>query len=81
MENWGGLTNFTEEFGFGVFADIMSGLKVAMSTSAFGMYDSFWNSLSIEMGELIDEMDVIKSDGAVFSSGHGVLVIVNGSSI
>jgi hypothetical protein len=80
-EDWGGFSDFTEKFGLGVFGDIMGGFEVAMGSSAFGMDDSFRNSFPVEMGKLINKMNVIKGNRAVFSSGHGVLVIVNGSTV
>ena len=77
----GGFSDFAEEFGFGVFADIVGGLKVAMSTCALGMDDSFGDTLSVEVGELVNEVDVIEGDRAILSGGDGVLVIVNRSSV
>lgn len=80
-ENWGCFTDLTEEFGFGVFADIVGGFEEAVSSGALGMDDSFGDSLSVEVGELVNEVDVIEGDGSVFAGGDGVLVIVDGSSI
>jgi hypothetical protein len=59
----------------------MGGFKVSVSTGALGMDGSFRDSLSVEVGELVNEVDVIKGDRAVFPCSHGVLVIVDGSSV
>jgi hypothetical protein len=59
----------------------VGGLEVAVSTGALGMDGSFGDSLSVEVGELVNEVDVVEGDGAVFSGGDGILVIVNGSSV
>lgn len=58
-EDWSGFSDLAEEFSFGVFTDIMGGFEESVSTCTFSMYDSFWNSLSIEMGQFVNQMDVI----------------------
>jgi len=34
-------------------------------TGAFGMYNTLWDSLSCEMSEFVNQVEVLKKDGAV----------------
>lgn len=79
-ENWCGFSNLSEQLGLGVSADIMSSFKVAMSTSALCMDNSFWNSLSVEMSEFVNQVNVVEGHWAVLSSCNWVLIIINDSS-
>ena len=46
----------------------MGDLKVAMCASTLGMDNSLRDSLSIELGEFVDQMEVLKQDGSSGSS-------------
>jgi hypothetical protein len=48
----------------------MSDFKESMCTRALGVYDSFGNSLSVELSELVDKVDVGKDDWTIATSGH-----------
>jgi len=58
----------------------MSGFEESVSAGSFGMNNSFWNSLSIEVGQFINEMNVIQGNWPILSGSNGVLVIINDSS-
>lgn len=61
-----------------LLCDVMSDFKEAVRSRTFGVDDSLGNSLPVELRELVDEMEILKKDGAFWSSSHGVLVIVDG---
>jgi hypothetical protein len=58
----------------------MSDLKVSMSCSTLGVDSTLGNTLTIEMGELVDQVEVLKKNGTSWTSGHGVLVVINWAS-
>ena len=41
------------------------------------MDDSLGDSFTVEMGQLVDKLEVLEKDGAVFAGKEGVLVVVN----
>ena len=47
-----------------------------MSTGSLGVYDSLWNTLTGEMGEFIQKVEVLEKDWSVWSYRHGVLVVI-----
>ena len=54
----------------------MSNLKVAVCPSTLSMDNSLRNSLSVELGEFVDQMEVLKQDGSSGSSCQRELVAV-----
>ena len=46
----------------------MSNLKVAVCASTLSMDNSLRDSLSVELGEFVDQMEVLKQDGSSRSS-------------
>ena len=55
----------------------MSNIEVAVSTSSLGVDHSLGDSLSVELGKLVDQVDILEKDGASSAGGHRVLVVVN----
>ena len=55
----------------------MGDLEEAVSSGTLGVNNSFRDSLSIEVGQLIDEVEIGNDDGAVRTCRHRVLVVVN----
>ena len=55
----------------------MGNLAVAMGARALRMYDSFGNALPGEMGQFVNQVEVLQQNGTAGSSCHGVLVVVN----
>jgi hypothetical protein len=74
------LTNLVEEVGLGKFRHITGDFKVAVGSSSLSMDDSLGNSLSVEMSELVNEVEVLEDNRSVGSNGHAVLVVGNGRS-
>ena len=42
------------------------------------MHDSLGDSLSVEVSEFVDQVEVLEQDWASWSGSHGVLVVVDG---
>ena len=49
-----------------------------MGSGALGMDDSFWNTLTGEMGEFIEEVEVLEKDWSVGAGGQRVLIVIEG---
>ena len=54
--------------------------QLSMSGCSLGMDDSLWDALTGEMGELVEEMEVLEEDWAVWSDSQRVLVVVEGGT-
>lgn len=80
-EDGGSLTNSVEELCLAVFGNIRSDFEITVSTSTLGVDDSFWDSFTIEVGDLIDEVEVLEEDWTVFSSSQTVLVVVDWGTV
>ena len=59
-------------------SNIVSDFKVAVSCSTLGVNNSLGDSLTSEMGQLVEEVEVLGQDGAAWTSSHRVLVVVDG---
>ena len=51
-----------------------------MGASAFSVDDSLWDSLTGEVSELVEEMEVLGEDRSAGAGGHRVLVVVDGGA-
>jgi len=80
-EDGGSLTNILEEFSLGELRNIVSKFKVTMSTSTLGVDNSLGNTLSVEVSELVNKMEVLEKKRTSGASRHGVLVVIDGSTI
>jgi hypothetical protein len=69
-EQWGSLSNGIEESSLGKMGNIIGNLEDTMSTRSFSMDNSLWNSFSIEVSKLIDQVEVLKEDWSIWASGH-----------
>jgi hypothetical protein len=58
------LADLGEEFGGGDVTEVMCQFKVAMRTSTLGMDDTFWDTLTVKVGEEIDVVEVLEKEGA-----------------
>lgn len=76
-EEWGLLTDLVEEGGLGELGYILGDLEDSMGARSLGVDNSLWNSLSVEVSELINEGEVLKENWTFWSSSHRVLVVVN----
>ena len=55
----------------------MSNLKVAVCACTLGMDNSLRDSLSVELGEFVDQVEVLKKDGSSGASSLRELVAFN----
>jgi len=58
-------------------SDIIGDLAISMSAGTLGVHNSLGDSLTSEVSELVEEVEVLGKDGATRTSRHGVLVIVD----
>ena len=61
-------------------SNIIGDLEESMGTSTLGMDNSLWDSLSGEMGKLVQEHKVLGEDWSTWAGSEGVLVVVNWST-
>jgi len=80
-ENGSSLSDGVQKFGLAELGDVVGDFEVTVSTGALSVDDSFGDSFSVETGELVDQREILEEDWAVFSSGKGVLVVINGSTV
>ena len=59
---------------------ILGNLEEAVSTSALGVDDSLWDSLSGEVSHLVEKSEVLSEDWATWTGSQGVLVVLNWST-
>ena len=57
---------------------VVSDLDVAVGASTLRVHDSLGDSLTSEVSELVEEVEVLGKDGAAGASSHRVLVVVDG---
>ena len=77
----GVLTLLLEEFCTGILTDIAVGFKIAIGTCSPGMHHPFWSSFTIEMGQFLYELVVLKKSWPSFTSREGALVIIYGGTL
>lgn len=64
-----------------LLGDIVGHDAFTVSTSTLGVDNTLWNTLTSEMGQLVDQVEVSEDDWATWTSGHGVLVVVDWSTL
>ena len=60
--------------------DIVGDLNIAVCASTLSVDDSLGDSLTGEVSELVEEVEVLGKDGATGASSHRVLVVVDGGA-
>ena len=71
------LSDGVEELSLGEFAYIVGNLEEAVSAGSLSVDDSLGDSLSIELCEFVDQVEVLKEQRASGASSHRELVVVN----
>lgn len=77
QEERGLLADLIQEGSLGELSDILGDLENTVSTGSLGMDHTLWNSLPVEVGDLVDQVEVLKHDWSLGSRSHRVLVVVN----
>lgn len=62
-------------------ANVMGELELAICAGAFGMDDTLRNSLAIEVGEEIDEMEVLKQERSILANSLAGLWVVDWTAV
>ncbi|MCY1436438.1 hypothetical protein D9M71_525640 [compost metagenome] len=68
-------TDLFEQLGAGIAGDIVSNGKGTVGARAFGMDAPLRNVLAVEMGELLDQVEVVEQQRTARAGGAGVLVV------
>ena len=58
----------------------MGHFEITMGTSTLGVDDSLRDSFTVEVGQLVNKLEVLEKDWTVFAGEERVLVVVDGSS-
>ena len=69
-EQWGLLADFVEEGSLGEWSDILGNLENSMGSGTLGMDNSLWDSLSVEVSKLVNQVEVLEQNWSVWASGH-----------
>ena len=59
---------------------VIGNFEESMGCGTLGVHNSLGDSLTGEVSELVEEMEVLSEDGATGTSGHRVLVVIDGST-
>ena len=80
-EHFGFFADFAEEFGAGVFCDVVGDGKRTKRARAFGVHTAFGDDFAHEVGEFFVQPQILRQERAARPGGHGVLVIDNGRAV
>ncbi|MGY4427993.1 hypothetical protein ACVWWO_000470 [Bradyrhizobium sp. F1.13.1] len=69
------LPTFEKILAFGVAGDVVRHRERAVSSPAFGVHAPLRDHLAVEVGELLDQPDILQQGWAARSGGHDVGVI------
>ena len=61
-------------------SNIIGDFNIAVGTCTLSMHNSLGDSLTSKVSKLVKEVEVLSEDGATGTSGHRVLVVVDGST-
>lgn len=70
QEDWGLLTNLIEELGLAEMGYIVSDDTFTVGTSTLGVHNTLWNTLTSEVSELVNQVEVSQDDRTSWTSGH-----------
>ena len=79
-EQWCLLADSIQKVGFGPLRYILGDFEDSMGSSTLGVNNSLRNSLSVEVGKLVNKSEILQQNRTSGSSSHRVLVVVNGVS-
>src|SRR5699024_7858819 len=70
-----------EQAGLGVLGDVLGDGQLAERAAALGVDDALRDALAVEVGQLLDQVDVVDADAALGAGGDGVLFGGNGRAV
>lgn len=47
---------------------VVGNLKLSISTGTLGVDNALWDTLAVEMGELVDQVEVLEKERAIWTS-------------
>ena len=56
---------------------VIGDLNVSVCASTLGMDNSLWNSLTREVSEFVEQVEVLREDGPAGTRSHRVLVVID----
>jgi len=80
-EDGSSLSEGVQEFSLAVLGDVIGDFEITVSAGTLGVDDSFGDSFSVKTGKFIEQVKVLEENGAVFTGGEGVLVVIDGSTV
>ena len=70
-----------EYLGLGVAGDVMGDGKGAVGAGTLGVHAALGDHLPVEVGEFLQEPDILQQHRAARSGGHDVLVVDDGCAV
>ena len=80
-EHLGFLANFAEDFGAGVFRDVVRYGERTERTRTFGVHTAFGDDFAHEVGEFFIQPQILRQQRAARTSGQAVLIVGNGRAV
>ena len=80
QEAVGLLADLGEDLGLGVLGDVMGDGEGAVGAGTLGVHPAFGDHLPVEVGEFLQEPDILQQHRSARSGGHGVLVVDDGGA-
>lgn len=77
QKDWSFLTFILKKMSFTIFSWWVCNFKVSMSSSSFGMNNSFRDPFSIEFSDFINILSILHKDRSKGSNGKRILSIIN----
>lgn len=78
---WCLLSNTTQHVYRGDIADVVCDLELSIGTGALGMDHALRDTLTVEMGKEVDQMEVLEQQRALSTNALPLGGVVNGSAI
>ena len=75
------LADLGEDLGLGILGDVVGDGKGAVGAGALGVHAPLGDHLPVEVGEFLQEPDILQELRAARSGGHRVLVVDDGGAV
>ena len=79
-EEIGLLSHLGEDLGLGIAGDVVGDGEGAVGAGTLGVHAALGDHLPVEVGEFLQEPDILQQHRAARSGGHDVLVVGDGSA-
>ena len=75
------LANIEEHVNVCDIANVVRDFEFAVCAGTFGMYNTLWNALTIEMGQQIDQVEILEQERAILTNSLVRLWALDGAAI